>query len=64
MPMESLSQKLRDMEPGLWAKRLIVACLMVYLGWMTFTKEITGQDLKEIVLVVVTYYFAQPKDQG
>lgn len=55
---------LKNIQPGLWAKRFIVLCCMVYMGWEvyhgTFT---TNSGVYGIVLIVVSFYFAQSKDQ-
>lgn len=43
---------------GLWTRRLLAIMIITYVGYMVWTGGLEGQDVKEMALLVLGFYFA------
>lgn len=42
---------------GLWTRRLIAVAVVGYFGWQVYSGGQAPQDVKELTLIILGYYF-------
>ena len=49
-------------EAGLWTRRVIALLVLLYVGYQVYKGALEPQDIKEMALLVLGFYFGSSKE--